>query len=228
MRGGQTGNSTFALCGDVGHRSRADKRSLRDIFLRLAKNHVSSVYSFVGVDTGFSESRTRQICKTLGASGGRTSVTVSIRMTKLISLFYFALVAQIFGQTPKTISSQLVGKWVLKEQTLAEKGTCDEYSLRVTLEFKQNNFYTIKCTYLYKNPMIASTPRVRTGKWKVDSIQNKIHLYKTLEESPSPHEITNEDLEIIKLTKKKLIVREDLTPCPGKSIFARKSKYLRD
>jgi hypothetical protein len=159
---------------------------------------------------------------------GKTRGVIAIRMNKFILFFFLAATVKTFGQTPETVTEQLVGTWTLKERAVTEKDTCDKYSLRITLEFKQNNYYTIKCTYLYKNPMIASTPRVRTGKWKVDSTQKQIHLYKTWEESPSPHEITNEDIQIIKLTRKKLIVYEDLIPCPGKSVFVRKSKYRQN
>lgn len=141
-------------------------------------------------------------------------------MRKLFLIYLVTITLQVFGQTSGKNSGKLIGKWLLKDHVVSEKSFDD--SLRIELELKETGVFTTRYTHLYKNPNYANKASVTSGKWKLDSTQKQIHLYNIWQESPSPHQIPNKDLEIIELTKKIVVVNEELTPnTKGKSTYVR-------
>ena len=142
-------------------------------------------------------------------------------MTKFFIVFLLITALHVSGQPSK----QLIGKWKLKNHFTESKDVYNLDSIDRFITFLEKGLYLSEFHYRTHDPKKSWRSIVITGKWKMDSTQKIIHIYNCYEEEPNYLPIHDKDLQIIKITKKKITIYEDLTPYPnGKSIYSRQTK----
>ncbi|MES2133667.1 MAG: hypothetical protein V4506_15060 [Bacteroidota bacterium] len=126
----------------------------------------------------------------------------------IISIALLFLTTNFFGQPTDTVSTKIIGKWLLVRHTLVEKGVSTNKltsNQTYTYQFNKDGTYNIT----YKDKKYGAN--VTAGKWKKIENGKKISLYENTDVPDDPMVLIGDhDLKIIKLSSTDFVTEEYL------------------